>query len=501
MIKRELIESREYQIKIAENASKKNTLVVLPTGLGKSLIALLVAEKRLKEFPESKIIITAPTRPLAAQHKKLFEELTNLPKEKIGLVTGKIRREERKNIYDKCLVITATPQCLKNDLNSGILSLRDFSFLIVDEAHRAVKNYPYPIIAKKFMIQSKNPLILALTASPGATQERIEEICKNLFIKNVEIRSEKDEDVRKYVKKVELEWIYVDLPEEQNKIKEIFSKILDELIEWLKVHGYITRKRLTKKQILSLQNRLMEQLEKTKNKRIFSALTKIAMILKIEHALELAETQDISALKQYLEKLFKSKKRVDRILHKNEGIKRIKLLIEQIKEREHPKIKKTIEIIKEILSRKSEAKIIVFANYRNTVENICKKLRENSISANILIGQARKGKKGLSQKEQIEILKRFSNAEFNVLCGTSITEEGLDIPQVDYIIFYEPVPSEIRTIQRRGRTGRTAPGKVIFLITKNTRDEAYYWSAFRKEKKMKKILELMQPRKILETTR
>ena len=312
MIKKELIESREYQIKIAENASKKNTLVVLPTGLGKSLIALLVAEKRLEKFPESKIIITAPTRPLVAQHKKLFEKFTNLQKEKIGLITGRIKKNERKKIYEKCLVITATPQCLENDLNSGILNLKDFSFLVIDEAHRAVKDYPYPAIAKKFMIQSKNPLILALTASPGATQERIEEICKNLFIKNVEIRSEIDEDVSKYVQKVKWKWIYVDLPEEQKKIREIFSEIFEEITEWLKVHGYITRKKLTKKQILNLQNRLIEQLEKSKNKKIFSALSKVAMLLKIEHASELLETQDISALKEYLERLSVSKRRVDR---------------------------------------------------------------------------------------------------------------------------------------------------------------------------------------------
>ena len=87
-IKRELIESREYQIKIAEVASRQNTLVVLPTGLGKSFIALLIAEKRLKKYPDSKIVITAPTRPLAAQHKRLFEKLTDLDEEEIGLITG-----------------------------------------------------------------------------------------------------------------------------------------------------------------------------------------------------------------------------------------------------------------------------------------------------------------------------------------------------------------------------------------------------------------------------
>ena len=59
------IEIRDYQKNIAEVAGEKNTLVVIPTGMGKTLIAVLVAIKRLDKFPGSKILITAPTRPLA----------------------------------------------------------------------------------------------------------------------------------------------------------------------------------------------------------------------------------------------------------------------------------------------------------------------------------------------------------------------------------------------------------------------------------------------------
>ena len=52
------------------------------------------------------------------------------------------------------------------------------------------------------------------------------------------------------------------------------------------------------------------------------------------------------------------------------------------------------------------------------------------------------------------------------------------------VIFYEPVPSAIRSIQRRGRTGRQEKGRVIILMAKGTRDEAYRWVAHHKEKKM-----------------
>lgn len=118
------------------------------------------------------------------------------------------------------------------------------------------------------------------------------------------------------------------------------------------------------------------------------------------------------------------------------------------------------------------------------------------INAKVFVGQAKKGtgknETGLSQREQQEIISDFSLGKINILVATQIGEEGLDIPEVNAVIFYEPIPSAIRMIQRRGRTARLAPGKLIILITKNTRDEAYYWAAFHKEKKMYQVLDTMK---------
>jgi len=155
---------------------------------------------------------------------------------------------------------------------------------------------------------------------------------------------------------------------------------------------------------------------------------------------------------------------------------------------EHPKLGKLIELVEGEIKKKPNTKVIVFANYRSSVEQITKLLEAKNIGAREFIGQAVKKGKGLKQKEQIEILNEFGYELFNVLVATSVGEEGLDIEEVNLVIFYEPVPSEIRSIQRRGRTGRTRPGRVVFLITKGTRDEGYYWSAIHKEKKMRKIL-------------
>lgn len=489
------IQPRKYQLAIAETAAKRNTLVVLPTGIGKTLIAFLVALNRLEKYPEGKILITAPTRPLNAQHKKSFEDLSEVEKDRIVLVTGKIIPEERKRIYKTARVIIATPQTIRNDIKNDILSLENFSLVVFDEAHRSVKEYAYTFIAKEYKNQSKFPLILALTASPGGTEGKIMEIRRNLFIEDVEIRSETDEDVVEYVQPIKREGVYVEFPEEFKRIKSLLQDLLREDVFWLRDHNFIQTLKPTKKLLLVLQRKIWSMYVKgNKSYPLIWAMMKSAEAIKIEHALELLETQGISQLYDYFIKIHRSKKKTDKMMVNDNRIKDSIKLVSDLynKKMEHPKITKLIEIIKGIIENKKDAKIIVFANFRSTVNKINEVLSENGIASQILIGQSTKERKGMSQDEQIEILRKFGKNEFNVLIGTSISEEGLDVPAVDYAIFYEAVPSEIRAIQRRGRVGRHVAGKTIFLITKDTRDEAYYWSSLHKEKKMRSILHEMK---------
>jgi ERCC4-related helicase len=486
---------REYQATIAQKAAQQNTLVVLPTGMGKTLVAVLVGIERLKADPTSKIMIMAPTRPLNAQHTQSFEKLTNVPKEDIVLITGKLTPDKRAKVYKCATVVAATPQCIENDLASGLLNLSDFSFVIFDEAHRAVKNYSYTTIAKKYMMQARSPLILGLTASPGASREKIEQITDNLFIKAVEIRSEVDEDVAQYVQKTEQDWVYVDFPEQYKKIKELLSGILADDVNWLKDKHYIPIYKPSKKMLLDAQRRIAASYSRShQNFGALWALIRSAEAIKVEHAIELLETQGIDFLYEYLTKIKASQKRTDKRLSKNRATEEVMGLLEGLLEggEEHPKMRKLREMVVE-LAKKPDVKMIIFANYRATVERIRQMVEKEGISAHEFIGQQTKddgGKErtGMKQEEQIEMLNRFRAGEFKVLVATSVGEEGLDVPSVDYAIFYEPVASEIRMIQRRGRTGRQAAGKVIFMITKGTRDEAYFYASLRKERRMKGIL-------------
>ena len=468
---------RKYQETIFKSTANKNTLVVLPTGLGKTNCAIMLAIHRLKLFPNSKVLICAPTRPLCQQHVNSFVNLTDIPKDNIALYTGTIKKEKRKTLWQDSKVIVATPQTIKSDLQDGTISLHDVSLLCIDEAHRSKMRYASTYIASIYMQQSKNPRILALTASPGGTKEKINQICDNLFISDVEIRTYQDKDVLPYVQERKISWRKVELPESYKKIKNLLKIMLKELLSRLESYG-IQKKNLSKKEILELQRRFHLELKAGK-KAYFNAVSLIASVLKISHALELIETQGVEQLKSYLTRLEKETSKAVLTIKNFPSYAELKKLVQETS-CEHPKMLELLELI----NQNKTSRIIVFANFRETVDRIYNFLKLNNIKVVKLIGQ----KKGLKQKEQISVIKDFASGKYNVLICTSIGEEGLDIAEANLAIFYEPVASEIRTIQRAGRVARSMPGRIIFLITKRTRDEAYYWSAKRKELTMKRTL-------------
>ena len=193
------ISPREYQQKIFETCINKNCLVVLPTGLGKTLIALMLTIERMKKFPGEKVVFLAPTKPLVEQHLNYFKKYLPELFAEMTLFTGQITAGERKKLWQNSDIIFSTPQCVANDLNKKLYDLNDVCLLIEDEAHRCIKNYDYNYVAHEYIKQAKHPRIIGLTASPGSDRSKIKEICKNLSIEEVELKTRDSEDVKNYL--------------------------------------------------------------------------------------------------------------------------------------------------------------------------------------------------------------------------------------------------------------------------------------------------------------
>lgn len=493
LIKPNKIKLRRYQESVVARAIENNTLIVLPTGLGKTIVAAMIAAHRLHSFPKTKVLFLAPTRPLVVQHKETFEEI--LAVENMEVLTGKDAPKKREDAYKNNDIIFATPQCVENDIMRG-LSLKEFSLIIFDEAHKAVGNYAYGYIAEEYVKQADNRLIIGLTASPGSDKEKIQEVSENLFIQQIEAKTEEDKDVKPYIQETQIEWVNVELPAKFDELRKIIKKILKDELSELKNKKYIKSAsvdQINKGELLKVQGIIQKEI--AQGLESYAAASIVASAIKVIHALELLETQGISALANYLERLKKQKSKAVRNLMRDYRMKLIIRAVNELKEKgvEHPKVDKVAEIVKKHRKKNDKIKILIFSQYRDSVDKIIEKLNESDILAHEFIGQAAKDDKaGMTQKKQIEILNKFKEGKYTALCCTSVAEEGLDIPKVDLVIFYEPIPSEIRSIQRRGRTGRSEAGKVIILMTKKTRDEGVYWASFHKERRMKSKIDKMK---------
>ncbi|MBT4334577.1 DEAD/DEAH box helicase [archaeon] len=483
---------RLYQETILSSCTEKNTLVALPTGLGKTKTAILVAIDRLNKYSNSKILFLTPTKPLATQIYNEFRDCTDI--KEIELFTGAISPEKRKELAKSAKIIISTPQSIENDVINNTFKFDDVSLIVFDEAHRAIQNYSYTWLAKKYNSSSTNSRIIGLTASPGADLEKIKEVCNNLYIKNIEVRTENDPDVKEYVQKTEVEWIKINLPEEFKEIRNFLQNAFSSKLKKLKEGGYSLNANVSKKELLGIMASLRGEISKgTNDYNIFSAISSTAEAIKINHALDLIETQGIHSLYSYLKPIIgnKGQTKSGKNLALDINMKSAFILSEKLYEQKinHPKLSRLKEIIKEEIEKNPKTKIIVFNQYRDSAKRIENELIElENVRPKLFVGQLKKKGTGLSQKEQINIINEFKEGIHNCIISTSIGEEGLDIPKVNTVIFYEPVPSAIRSIQRRGRTARHTKGKVIVLMTKNTRDEAYHWTAVNKEKKMYSIL-------------
>ena len=486
-IKQGAIEPREYQQNIARSAIERgSTLVVLPTGLGKTIIALLVIDEVLNGG--KKVLFLSPTKPLAEQHQQKIRELLEVPAESVALLTGATEAGRRREGWATAIVAVATPQTVENDLKNGIATLEGYGVWIFDEAHRTVGKYAYTFVAEE--CQKRGVKTLGLTASPGADRKKIEEIMATLEIENVEMRAESDDDVAGYVKPINTRWMEVELPEEYVNLKRPLEELIEKRMKTLRKLGYLypNAKRVGKRGLMEIQRRILRERDSW---RKFRALSLHAALMNLLHAHELLETQGISTFREFFRRMEgrKEKSKAVAAILDDDGIREMLVRAEGIGE-EHPKLR----LLKEAVSDRGKT-YIVFVQYRDQVKKIVDELRKEGFKAERFVGK----REGVTQKEQQETIMRFRDGEFNVLVASSIGEEGLDIPSVDCVVFYEPVASEIRSIQRRGRAGRAKAGEVVFLITKGTRDEVAYWVARRKEKKMRKIVAGWSERKKGET--
>jgi ERCC4-related helicase len=489
MVREGVVEDREYQRRIVERALEANTLVVLPTALGKTVIAELVAAELLHRYPGCRILMMAPTKPLALQHRESILRHLKLEREEVATVTGEM--PDRSVVWDdpRVRVITATPQTVWNDYKRGLVRLEEFALLVFDECHRSRSRYAYTRLAGEYIRRCPYPLILALTASPGSEEEKVVEVVGNLWIEQIVWTTEDDEEVAKYIPGIKASWVRVALPEQYEAIRQVIKRMIESTLARLRIDGLSIPEEVNRKVLVGLMNRLRAEIEAGAKGPNMHYMALISAALSLYHALELIESQHVYSLRRYLEEIQDSELRSHRMVAGMPEFRRLVMMANECNV-DHTKVNALLTVLMAHFAEKKDDRVLVFANIRTTAEVLVERLKERGYKAALFVGKAEgKGGPRMTQEEQMRVLKAFREGAYNVLVATSIGEEGLDIPECGLVVFYEPAVSGIRYIQRRGRTGRRLPGKVVILLAEGTVDEYYFREGYRRARKMERILE------------
>jgi Fanconi anemia group M protein len=491
MVKDSVIEDRDYQRRFVERALEANTLAVLPTALGKTVIAELVAAELLHRYPGCRILFMAPTKPLALQHRDSVLKHLNLGEDEVAAVTGETN--VRQDVWGDSRVrfVTATPQTVWNDYRRGLVRLEEFALLVFDECHRSRSRYAYTRIAEEYVRRCPYPLILALTASPGSEEDKVVEVIKNLWIEQVVWMSEEDEEVSKYIPGIRVGWVRVKLPAEYEMIRNEIKRMIESVISRLRESGLLRMpiEAVNRKVLVGLMNRLRAEIDSGVKGPNIHYMTLLSAALSLYHAQELIESQHVYSLKHYLEEISRSELRSHKTIASTPDFRNLIRMVNQCTV-DHSKVDALASTLEAHFAEKPEDRVLVFANIRATAEVLVGRLRDRGYRAALFIGRA-EGKHGprMSQDEQMKTLRAFREGLYNVLVATSVGEEGLDIPECGLVVFYEPAVSGIRYIQRRGRTGRKLPGKAVILVADKTVDEYYFREGYRRARRMDKILQ------------
>ena len=492
---------RDYQYSIVARGLYHNMLVALPTGLGKTFIAATIMLNWFRWTTDAQIVFVAPTKPLVSQQVKACFDVAGIPRSATTMLTGGTSPGLRAEEWQSKRVFFMTPQTIVNDLKTGICDPKRLVLLVVDEAHRATGGYAYVEVVKFLKRFNTSFRVLALTATPGASIESVQEVIDGLGISRVEIRTEESLDIRQYVHSRKIETVLFESSEEMVMVMDLFASALQPILDKLNgMNAYWARDPMTLTPYGCNQARQRWMASDAGRKAAMPVKgmvnTIFSLLASLSHGIELLKFHGIGpfyhkvlAFRNELHNNGKKGSKYSNQINESEPFQtmmsRVRLWINNPDFVGHPKLEYLQSVIMNHFldagdgrgaSDPSNTRVMVFAHYRDSAEEIARVLRRNEpmIRPHVFVGQANsKGSDGMDQRTQLETVKQFQKGIYNTLVATSIGEEGLDIGEVDLIICYDASASPIRMLQRMGRTGRKRAGNIVVTLMKGKEENNF----------------------------
>ncbi|KAI5475818.1 ATP-dependent DNA helicase MPH1 [Pseudohyphozyma bogoriensis] len=477
---------RTYQYNIVHHALFENTLVSLPTGLGKTFIAACIMLNFYRWYPHGKVIFLAPTRPLVTQQIKACHYIAGIRQEDSVELTGQTAPKLRAIAWATKRVIYCTPQTLENDLAKGRVDPRDITCLVVDEAHRASGDYAYCGVVRYMMSRNQHFRVLALTATPGSKGEAVQAVIDNLHIGKIEVRTDESMDIKQYMHTKAYDLQVIPLGDGLGSIRDRWARLMQPYLGPLNAASLVWEKNASMLSPYAVQmanGKIKDLPGGAKGNSKYYPMIKVLSTM--ARAMEYLVIQSMTSFESILKDLAaEGPKSLTQSPIFKDLVKECNFIRASPGYVGHPKMDNLIKMCSahfeeaqhelDDYGQPMQTRVMIFCNFRAVVDEIvdCLNRQRPLIKATAFVGQASsKGAKGKSQKEQIETIKKFKDGVYNVLVATSIGEEGLDIGEIDLIVCYEANKSPIRMLQRVGRTGRARDGKIIVLMTEGREEK------------------------------
>ena len=480
------VEARGYQLEALASALAGSTMTVMPTGFGKSAVEWMVIAHHLHNG--GKVLLLAPTVALLAQHQRMLQTHLVVDEEDVVMFTGQTPPAKRPELWTKGKIVLATAQVVRNDATSGSIELGGLSLVVIDEAHHARGQHAYAQVADLVREMAPSAVVLGATASPGTSREVILEVEQRLGIERWSVHAREDPGLAPYAVDLSVASEHLTLPETLLHLIAPLAEEERDLADRLRRQGYLADTgHLTATMLDDAQRKASASIAR-RDRRGYEAARAVSDLRRLHMLLDLLRCQGMEVAKAFLDrqagKTGEERKKVGRLLERP-AVRDLRESLQQVEEL-HPKPHAVERLLEQRHRENKDTKTLVFTEYRDTVDRLVDRLAQSEHLAPIpFVGQSKTGdRKGMTQKEQVAQIDAFRRGEANVLIATSVGEEGLDIPAADLVVFYEPVASAVRAIQRRGRTGRHADGEVVMLVAEGTRDAHMLRASAARERRM-----------------
>ncbi|KAG4075988.1 hypothetical protein HA402_003814 [Bradysia odoriphaga] len=463
------LKPRSYQHLILDVCLKKNTIIYLPTGAGKTFIALLAMKYLAKDLDKAlsdggkRSIFVVNTVALANQQQKFIEESTAF---RTAVYTGDMNVDVWSNDqwaeeFEKYQVLVATCQIILDIVRHGFIEMKHINVLIFDEAHHAMKDSPMHQLMKQYSLasESERPRVIGLTGmlltgnvKPHTVITHLEKLEATLHGTIATVESfEEHEVVMSYSTNPEeniVKYAAHPLTEFQERIIAIVTMIKEKVISWPNSISVCCK-------IKKMLNDFLHQQAELGN--YGSSIAILSVLIELEL---LKNSSDSKGTKQIVRQSIAYVEQIrGLIVDEMEDVESAG----QILSNSSTKVVYLISILKKKLQIYGpKMKALIFVTRRHTAKNIHHIIQkfgqvdENfTIKSDFMVGNNSSVPESIEQvlenKWNRKVIERFKKGEINVIVSTSVLEEGIDLQMCNLVISYD-VPKEFRSyVQSKGR--------------------------------------------------